>query len=231
MVNEVRGSGVSAFLQCPAYGTWKGLSEAHAGPVHCGTLCGTLAHHKVTGQPVEMPKVVTWDGDTQSTKDLEWQAGSIASAVEEWIGDRKILDKEIEYKTDEGVSGHIDLMVRDYREGVVKISIVDLKTGHRKPGSTVWTQLAVYAWLNWYCDVDARRADDVVLLWVPRVRRGESQPVEWDARPARELVNVGRELVQRALSASKNPEVRIPGDHCRYCGIDDCLMRVGTEMK
>ena len=57
------------------------------------------------------------------------------------------------------------------------------------------------------------------------------QPVHADTRPATELVNMGRELAQRALSASKRPDVRIPGDHCRYCGIDACLMRMRVDGK
>ena len=144
MTNEgIRGSSASAFLSCPAYGAWKGLPEAHSGPVHCGTLCGSMAHGLVTGHKYEMPKAVTWDGDTQSLNDLEWQSASIAKAAERWLDDAKIIDREIEMQVD-GITGHIDLVIE--RDGCV--SIVDLKTGHRKPGSATWTQLAVYSWMH-----------------------------------------------------------------------------------
>ena len=222
MSGDIRGSGVATYLQCPAYGAWKHLPEAEGRPVHCGTLCGTMAHSKVTGQKLEMPKIVTWDGDTQSVKDLEWQAESIAKGVKEFLGGAKVLHRELEVEAD-GVTGHIDLVIETHN----KVQLVDLKTGHRKPGSSTWTQLAAYAWMYnmWWKFNGGREADDVVLLWVPRVRRGEYQPVYYDTRKAEPLAEMGSDLLQRATENMLYPEVRIPGEHCRYCGVEYCLMR------
>ena len=227
MSDAIRGSGVSAYLACPAYGIWRALPENQTGPVHAGTLCGTMAHGIITGQQYEMPKMIKWDGDTQSYKDLEWQAESIANAVQDWIGKAKVLQREYEVGHN-GVSGHIDLVLR---RGC-RVEIVDLKTGHRKPGTATWTQLAVYASLYRQRVTEEQginTADDVVLLWVPRVKRGMDQPLRADTRPAPLLADMGKVLALRATMLAKGAEVRIPGDHCRYCGIDACLMRMRSE--
>ena len=148
--------------------------------------------------------------------------GCIASAVDEWLGGANVLHRELEVATD-NMTGHIDLVI----ETVGRVQLVDLKTGHRKPGSAVWTQLAAYAFMYdiWQESNGGRRADDVVLLWVPRVRRGESQPVYWDSRDAEALTEIGGQLADRAREALLDTEVQIPGDHCRYCGVEYCLMR------